>query len=141
MFTVNMIINGNENTVATSNPLAEVQSALFKDRNAKITILMQQRVRRVYEHNAIVEDYPSNISNALRSLEDFAREFAWLNLVGGLEDYMGDLRGTTKRQRTRKLERARKVVVEKTVVVTESNAESKEAVFQKTPLTQSAYVA
>lgn len=116
MFTVSTMINGDENTVATSNPLAEVQSALFKDSSAKITISMQQRVRRVYEGNSIVEDSPSNISNPLRSLEDFAREFAWLNLVGGLEDYMGDLRGTTKRQRTRKLERARKVVVDKTVV-------------------------
>lgn len=116
MFTVSTVINGDENTVATSNPLAEVKSALFKDSNAKVTISMEQRVRRVYNGNTIVEDNPSNISNPLRSLEDFAREFAWLNLLGGLDDYMVELRGTTKRQRTRKLERARKVVVDKTVV-------------------------
>lgn len=100
--------------VECTNPDIEVNRFRFKNAKANIVVSYNGHVRRVYENGEVVEnnlEYPPT----LKSVEDFADALAFMSYVGTTMDYMSQVSGTTKKQRTRYLARRLKQAEEHAV--------------------------
>lgn len=97
-------VSGTSEEVTTANPIADVRRFQFKDATARIEVLYNGIIRRVYEAGEVVEDvidYP----NPLKTIEDYADALTFAAFVGERVDYLVEVRSTTKKQRQRLLTR------------------------------------
>ena len=92
--------------VRTSNPMAEINRFLFKDPKANITLKFGDDLvlRRAYVNGKLKTDALTT-GNKLTTTELYAQELEFLEMQGRRTVYVTGLRGTTKKQRERRLQR------------------------------------
>lgn len=103
--------NGNTESIPTREPEMEVRRILMKDSEANIAVCVtldekQTIVRRGYLKGAVVIDEVDLAAHLqLKSIDDYARAWAFANYEGEIVDFLDKFKGKTKNKWTRALTR------------------------------------
>lgn len=112
MWTVKALYtNGNTESIPTREPDMEVRRILMKDAKANIAVVValdekQTMVRRAYLEGVLVLDqFDLQAHMQMKSMDDFARAWAFANYEGELQDFLDKFKGKTKNKWCRALSR------------------------------------